>query len=210
MATLPSRQPKHTDDSKNSSTHNPIPDWSCLSCFSDGVCGSYSTIRPAPSSRGSRARNVCRFTESQAMGLALILAEQYVLASEPYSEDELESTPFQYGIRPTAYSSPCCATMRLPSTASPPSTCSPSPSDYVSTPPFSEKQTFLSTLPLKSTRSSRASRPPTASSSSTVCDTTVSNKDTGPRGVHNDSVAGGVKRSSALKKPVKWIRRLLA
>ncbi|KAJ1878594.1 hypothetical protein H4R99_006159 [Coemansia sp. RSA 1722] len=90
-STVPSRRPRHQRRRKhtNASTgrHSDcVPNmqgtgWLCMPCLPQDIIES-TQYEATIVGRTAKSRQPCAFTESQAMGLALILAEQYVRAAD--------------------------------------------------------------------------------------------------------------------------------
>ncbi|KAJ2755566.1 hypothetical protein GGH94_001609 [Coemansia aciculifera] len=147
-------------------------EWSCVSCAPQSNCYDGDTWRSL------RPRK--EFTESQAMGLALVLAEQYVRESQ----EEEECDGFSLVGWSHVEHSPSAARGQI---------------DLES----KRRQEFLS-LPMRSTRSRDVRmQQRLASNGSTVCELE-------PRDSTGKAVKTGGKHRNLLKRPVKWIRGIVS
>ncbi|KAJ2385452.1 hypothetical protein GGI05_004695 [Coemansia sp. RSA 2603] len=226
MSSLPSRRPRHqqsrrrrlvTPTYRNSSSHNNpranVGDtgWLCMPCLPQDIIESVH-YEPTIVGRSATPRQPCPFTESQAMGLALILAEQYVRAADPCplsqsqmpleKIDESSDGFVETSWSPNPQNDDSRESLMPASTVSP--TCSPHPSERSCNSPVQQRSSrhfgFL-TLPLRSTRTRTAS-----SSGSTVIDSsllsinnTVSSSKTGAKFGYGQ-----------LRRPAQWIRSLFS
>ncbi|KAJ1646837.1 hypothetical protein J3B02_001784 [Coemansia erecta] len=90
-SSLPSRRPRHQRHRKqnvtsaalqpNRESANNGSGWLCMPCLPQDIIES-TQYEATIVGRTTKPRQPCAFTESQAMGLALILAEQYVRAAD--------------------------------------------------------------------------------------------------------------------------------
>ncbi|KAJ1812352.1 hypothetical protein LPJ56_003902, partial [Coemansia sp. RSA 2599] len=92
-STLPARRPRHQRGRRQNARSTGVhPDsvgssngtgWLCMPCLPQDIIES-TQYEATIVGRATKPRQPCAFTESQAMGLALILAEQYVRAADPF------------------------------------------------------------------------------------------------------------------------------
>ncbi|KAJ2892614.1 hypothetical protein IWW38_003153 [Coemansia aciculifera] len=162
-----------------------LSEWSCVSCAAQSNCyndGSGGAV--GDTWRSLRPKKRRDFTESQAMGLALVLAEQYVRASQD-KEKELEEVEEE------------CDGFSLVGWSH---IATPTGSPHLSggcLETSEQRQAFLS-LPMRSTRS-RDAKMRLVSSGSTVCEPAAA----------VDGLGKDRKSHRILSRPTKWIKRFV-
>ncbi|KAJ2747478.1 hypothetical protein GGI20_000467 [Coemansia sp. BCRC 34301] len=152
----------------------PLSEWSCVGCTPQSNC--YDGGDTWRSLRYKKKRD---FTDSQAMGYALVLAEQYVREAQKEEEEECD------GFSLVGWS-------HIATPTGSPFLSGHKESAHLET--TEQRQAFLS-LPMRSTRS-RDAKMRTVSSGSTVCETAESPA----------ASKGGKAKAMLLRRPATWIR----
>ncbi|KAJ2721145.1 hypothetical protein GGI07_004165 [Coemansia sp. Benny D115] len=247
-STLPTRRPRHssrarrrnpsssststavsTSSASNKSSGVSANGWLCMPCLPqdilDGAAGYEATIV----ARQPKTRDHCAFTDSQAMGLALILAEQYVRASEPCPATSLETIAdnaadddddgfVQAQWHHVSTDAPHCSVDQEPALSL---TCSPHMSErsFCQSPLPQQHGTLglrgrhahgYFTLPVRSTRTRTASTGGSTLFSPVAAPPPSSAGAKGRNRPHDPKVEVRLLGSNRFRRPAQWIRSLFA